>query len=70
MIGELAEVVPTNACVWGMVKSGPTVTAWPTTAICDIRPAVAVETAGFEFVRATSEAIDRRPVFEPNSLLG
>lgn len=29
----------------------------------------AVLTSGFEFVRATAEADDRRPVFVPNSLL-
>ena len=28
-----------------------------------------VTTSGFEFVRPTSEQVDRRPVFEPNSLL-
>lgn len=28
-----------------------------------------VTTAGFEFVRPTSEDLDRRPRFEPNSLL-
>lgn len=29
-----------------------------------------VTTSGFEFVRATAEDEDRRPVFSPNSLLG
>ena len=28
-----------------------------------------VETAGFEFVRAAREDLDRRPTFQPNSLL-
>ncbi len=28
-----------------------------------------VTTAGFEFVRSNREDVDRRPVFEPNSLL-
>ncbi|MEJ7795746.1 MAG: hypothetical protein WKF50_09350 [Nocardioides sp.] len=28
-----------------------------------------VTTAGFEFVRANREDVDRRPTFEPNSLL-
>ncbi|MEO6472433.1 MAG: hypothetical protein ABIR57_10840 [Aeromicrobium sp.] len=28
-----------------------------------------VLTAGFEFVRPTAEAVDKRPVFVPNSLL-
>ena len=30
---------------------------------------VMVTTSGFEFVRATAEATDRRPVFSPNSVL-
>ena len=29
-----------------------------------------VLTAGFEFVRPTREDIDRRPTFQPNSLIG
>ncbi|GAA3803019.1 hypothetical protein [Nocardioides panacisoli] len=29
----------------------------------------AVNTAGFEFVRPTREDVDRRPTFQPNSLL-
>jgi hypothetical protein len=29
-----------------------------------------VETAGFEFVRPAREDLDRRPTFQPNSLLG
>ena len=34
-----------------------------------LRDWVLVTTAGFEFVRAGSEQVDRRPTFEPNSLL-
>ncbi|CAB4728904.1 MAG: hypothetical protein F2667_12845 [Actinobacteria bacterium] len=30
---------------------------------------LSVQTAGFEFVRANREDLDRRPTFEPNSLL-
>ena len=33
-------------------------------------PWVVVTTAGFEFVRANREDLDRRPTFQPNSLLG
>ncbi len=32
-------------------------------------PWVVVTTSGFEFVRPSSEQVDKRPVFEPNSLL-
>jgi hypothetical protein len=31
---------------------------------------VLVSTSGFEFVRPNREDLDRRPTFEPNSLLG
>jgi hypothetical protein len=33
-------------------------------------PWTVVTTSGFEYVRPTTEQADRRPVFEPNSLLG
>jgi hypothetical protein len=32
-------------------------------------PWVLVTTSGFEFVRPSTEQVDKRPVFEPNSLL-
>jgi hypothetical protein len=35
----------------------------------DGRGWVVVTTSGFEFVRPTAEQVDRRPVFQPNSLL-